>query len=95
MPAATRHEPPAGAAASTCRHRVPFYETDAMGIVHHSNYVRYFELARVVWLDEHDVPYRQIVAEGEVGIAGDAKNGMGGDLFAGKKPADIAPDDVL
>ena len=22
------------------RHRVPFYETDAMGIVHHSNYVR-------------------------------------------------------
>jgi len=39
------------------QHRVPFYETDAMGIVHHSNYVRYLELARIVWLDEHDQPY--------------------------------------
>jgi acyl-CoA thioester hydrolase len=57
---AARNEPPAGATTSTVRHRVPFYETDAMGVVHHSNYVRYFELARVVWLDEHDVPYRKI-----------------------------------
>ena len=32
---------------STVQHRVPFYETDAMGIVHHSNYLRYFELARI------------------------------------------------
>jgi acyl-CoA thioester hydrolase len=43
---------------------VPFYETDAMGIVHHSNYVRYLELARIQWLDEHDQPYRDYVAEG-------------------------------
>ncbi len=50
--------------ASTVRHRVPFYETDAMGIVHHANYVRYFELARVAWMDEHDRPYRAYVAEG-------------------------------
>jgi acyl-CoA thioester hydrolase len=42
---------------STVRHRVAFYETDAMGIVHHTNYVRFFENARVVWLDEHDRPY--------------------------------------
>jgi acyl-CoA thioester hydrolase len=39
------------------RHRVAFYETDAMGVVHHSNYVRFLEHARVVWLDEHDQPY--------------------------------------
>lgn len=26
--------------------RVQYYETDAMGIVHHSNYIRYFETAR-------------------------------------------------
>jgi len=64
VPAATRNEPPTGATAASVRHRVPFYETDAMGIVHHANYVRYFELARVVWLDQHDVPYREIVAEG-------------------------------
>jgi acyl-CoA thioester hydrolase len=55
---------PEGAAHSTLRHRVAFYETDAMGIVHHSNYVRFFELARVVWMDEHDRPYREYAAEG-------------------------------
>jgi acyl-CoA thioester hydrolase len=57
-------EPPAGSARSRLVHRVPFYETDAMGIVHHSNYVRFFELARVVWMDEHDRPYREYAAEG-------------------------------
>jgi acyl-CoA thioester hydrolase len=46
------------------RHRVPFYETDAMGIVHHANYVKYLELARVVYLDEHDRSYRAYMAEG-------------------------------
>jgi acyl-CoA thioester hydrolase len=50
-------------AVSTISHRVPFYETDAMRIVHHSNYVRYLELARIVWLDEHHRPYRDYVAE--------------------------------
>ena len=35
-----------------------------MGIVHHSNYVRHMELARIVWLDEHHRPYRDYVAEG-------------------------------
>lgn len=56
--------PPAGAARSTLEHRVAFYETDAMGIVHHSNYVRFLELARVVWMDEHDRPYREYAAAG-------------------------------
>jgi len=64
VPVASRIEPPPNATTSTVRHRVPFYETDAMGVVHHSNYVRYFELARVVWLDEHDVPYRKVVEQG-------------------------------
>ncbi len=32
--------------------RVSYYDTDAMGIVHHSNYVRYFEDARVAWMRE-------------------------------------------
>lgn len=31
------------------RHKVQFYETDLMGIVHHSNYLRFFEEARVAW----------------------------------------------
>jgi acyl-CoA thioester hydrolase len=43
-------------------HRVGFYETDAMGIMHHANYLHVLERARVAWLDEHDVPYRDYVA---------------------------------
>jgi acyl-CoA thioester hydrolase len=35
------------------RHRVCFYETDAMGVVHHSNYFRYFEEARGGWVRHH------------------------------------------
>jgi acyl-CoA thioester hydrolase len=42
---------------------VPFYETDAMGVVHHSNFVRYLELARIRWLDEHHRSYREYIAE--------------------------------
>jgi acyl-CoA thioester hydrolase len=55
---------PRGAAASRVAHRVPFYETDAMGVVHHSNFVRYLELARIAWLAEHDRPYTEYVAQG-------------------------------
>lgn len=29
-----------------------YYETDGMGIVHHSNYIRWLEEARIWWLDE-------------------------------------------
>ena len=56
--------PPPQAKTSTVLHRVPFYETDAMRVVHHANYVRYLELARVVWLDEHVRPYSAFMDEG-------------------------------
>ena len=36
-------------------HRVSFHETDTMGVVHHSNYIKYFEEARVAWLRERDL----------------------------------------
>jgi acyl-CoA thioester hydrolase len=45
-------------------YRVPFYDTDAMGVVHHSNYVRYLELARVRFLEQHDEPYASYMAQG-------------------------------
>lgn len=45
-------------------HRVDFHETDAMGIVHHANYLKFFEDARVVWLDEHDLGYLHYMALG-------------------------------
>ncbi len=50
--------------SSQVQHLVPFYETDAMGVVHHSNFVRYLELARVAWLAEHDQPYAAYVEQG-------------------------------
>ncbi len=60
----TQASPPPGVLTTRYVHRVPFYETDAMGLVHHSNYVRYLELARIRWMDEHHRPYREYVAEG-------------------------------
>jgi len=33
-------------------HKVCYYETDRMGITHHSNYIRWMEEARVSYLDE-------------------------------------------
>ncbi|MDH3686512.1 MAG: acyl-CoA thioesterase [Myxococcales bacterium] len=59
-----RSGPPEGARVSTVTHRVAFYETDAMAIVHHSNYIRFFELARIVWMDEQHRPYADYVADG-------------------------------
>ena len=33
-------------------HQVSYYDTDAMGVVHHGNYLKYFEDARVAWIGE-------------------------------------------
>jgi acyl-CoA thioester hydrolase len=56
--------PPTGAKTATVGYRVPFYDTDAMRVVHHARYVHYLELARIEYLDLHDRPYREYVAEG-------------------------------
>lgn len=34
---------------------VAFHETDLMQVVHHSNYLRYFEEARVAWMKARDL----------------------------------------
>ena len=44
--------------------RVRFVETDAMGIVHHSNYLPYFEEARVAYLRHIGHPFTEWRAEG-------------------------------
>ena len=41
--------------------RVRYYETDCMGIVHHSNYIRYYEVARTEMLREFGTTYRQML----------------------------------
>ena len=55
---------PDGATTITMEHRVGFYETDGMGIVHHSNYLRFCENARVVWLETHDKSYPEWIEMG-------------------------------
>ncbi|MGE9641746.1 acyl-CoA thioesterase, partial [Escherichia coli] len=45
--------------------REPFYyETDQMGIIHHSNYIRWFEEARVALLVHLGFPYKKIEESG-------------------------------
>lgn len=46
------------------RIRVRFVETDAMGIVHHSNYLAYFEEARVAYLRDIGHPFTEWRDEG-------------------------------
>ena len=44
--------------------KVRYCETDQMGIVHHSNYLKYFELARIQWLTRLGIPYKQMEEKG-------------------------------
>ena len=43
---------------------VRYYETDQMGIVHHSNYIRYFECGRMAMLEEVGLPMHKIEEAG-------------------------------
>ena len=45
-------------------HTVQYYETDAMGIVHHSNYIRWFEEARTDYLEQIGYSYKRLEEEG-------------------------------
>ncbi|HIU64006.1 MAG TPA: acyl-CoA thioesterase [Candidatus Avacidaminococcus intestinavium] len=44
--------------------KVRFVETDMMGVVHHSNYFRWFELGRVAYLKEAGVEILDMMANG-------------------------------
>ena len=37
--------------------KINYYETDRMGVVHHSNYIRYLEEARTEWLEVLNMPF--------------------------------------
>ena len=45
-------------------HKVQYYETDKMGITHHSNYVRWMEEARIEFLDQIGWSYVRMEEEG-------------------------------
>lgn len=44
--------------------KVQYYETDQMGIVHHSNYIRWFEEARSYLLEQIGCGYREMEETG-------------------------------
>lgn len=43
--------------------KINYYETDQMKIVHHSNYIRYFEEARCYFLECINYPYAKLEEE--------------------------------
>lgn len=46
------------------KHKVQYYETDKMGVVHHSNYIRWFEECRVDIMSREGYSYHQMEQEG-------------------------------
>lgn len=45
-------------------HKVQYYETDKMGITHHSNYIRWMEEARINFLDQIGYGYAKLERDG-------------------------------
>jgi acyl-CoA thioester hydrolase len=44
--------------------QVDYQDTDAMGIVHHASYLRWFERSRTEWLRSMNISYRDMEEEG-------------------------------
>ena len=45
-------------------HKVNYYETDKMGVTHHSNYIRWMEEARIEFLDKIGYSYFKLEEDG-------------------------------
>ena len=44
--------------------KLNYYETDRMGVIHHSNYIRFLEEARCEWLDKSNISMSMLEANG-------------------------------
>jgi len=44
--------------------RVRYYETDQMGVVHHANYIKFFEVGRSQFMQDIGFPYSEMEKEG-------------------------------
>ena len=44
--------------------KINYHETDRMGVVHHSNYIKYMEEARCDWLESVDMPFSLLEENG-------------------------------
>ncbi|MDD6597554.1 thioesterase family protein [Anaerovibrio sp.] len=51
---------------TTVAHKVNFYDTDAMAVVHHSNYIRWFEIGRVEFLRQAGITLTELMDDGYV-----------------------------
>lgn len=47
-----------------CEHKVQYYETDQMKVVHHSNYIRWFEECRIEMMEQGGLGYEKMEEEG-------------------------------
>lgn len=45
-------------------YKAQYYETDQMGIIHHSNYIRWFESARIDCMNQMGISYAAMEEEG-------------------------------
>ena len=48
----------------TYERKINYYETDRMGVVHHSNYIRFLEEARCAWLEKYEMPFAYLEENG-------------------------------
>ena len=55
---------PAATGREVLRVRVAFADTDAMGVVWHGNYLRWFEMARTELMRPTELPYPALVGRG-------------------------------
>ena len=46
------------------KYQVHFYDTDTMGVTHHSNYIRWFEIGRVEYLRSIGIDLNTMMADG-------------------------------
>ena len=44
--------------------KMNYYETDRMGIIHHSNYIRFLEESRCYWLEQIGMPFESLEEAG-------------------------------
>lgn len=44
--------------------KINYYETDRMGVVHHSNYIRFLEEARCAWMEAAGMPFGEMEQNG-------------------------------
>lgn len=49
---------------SSYQRSIHYYETDKMGVMHHSNYIRLMEEARIAFMDEIHYSYQRLEGEG-------------------------------